>query len=198
MADTQPTHIENWRPVPGYEGFYEVSDQGRVRTLDRYVRGRNDCRRLIKSRVLKTPPRSSGHPHVNLRRENVGKTRTVHSLVMEAFVGPRPEGMEVCHNDGNPANNHLSNLRYGTRSENCMDRVKHGVNFWVNHDRCPYGHLLEEPNLVPSVLYKQRACLACSRARGHRQTRKLPKSKHQRVSDWYYLDVMPPSETRFQ
>lgn len=61
---------------------------------------------------------------VNLGRGNM---RRVHRLVLEAFVGPAPAGTEGCHNDGNPQNNALSNLRWDTHAENMLDQVRHGT-----------------------------------------------------------------------
>lgn len=101
---------ENWKAVPGYGGLYEVSDLGRVRS---YARGT--------ARLLRPGIASHGYPTVALGR---GKSRTVHSLVAEAFLGPRPAGQEVCHRDGDRANPALSNLVYGTRSENNIDASK--------------------------------------------------------------------------
>lgn len=115
---------ENWRPVVGFEGAYEVSDLGNVRSVERraptIIRG-TQTTRLIHCRLLK-PGKSGpfGHVTVALGR---GKSRTVHSLVMEAFIGPRPAGSDIAHADGNGGNNRLSNLRYATRSENNRDRV---------------------------------------------------------------------------
>jgi hypothetical protein len=100
-----------WKPVLGFEGFYEVSNQGQVRNART-------------GRVLRPGPSNFGHLSVVLGR---GNTRMVHALVLEAFVGPRPKGKESCHFDGNPANNRLENLRWGTRSENNLDAVRHGT-----------------------------------------------------------------------
>lgn len=102
---------EIWKPVVGHSG-YEASDQGRVRSLLRGIR------------ILRPGLASNGYWTVALRGR---KTRTVHSLVLEAFVGPRPEGMEVRHLDGNRLNACLSNLRYGTRVENAADSDRHGT-----------------------------------------------------------------------
>lgn len=114
--------LEQWRPVVGYEDFYEVSDQGRVRSFDRTTR---DGRR-IKGRVLKLS-RSGIHLTVVLCGSVHRRTRTVHQLVMEAFVGPRPPGLEVAHYDGNGYNNKLSNLRYATAVSNNADKRRHGT-----------------------------------------------------------------------
>jgi hypothetical protein len=114
--------MEQWLPIPGHEGEYEVSDLGRVRSLYRRVRAvRNgvEATRGVPPRVLK-PGRQGkcGHVSVSIGK---GNTRLVHQLVMEAFVGPCPEGLEVRHLNGRGADNRLENLLYGTRSENNID-----------------------------------------------------------------------------
>jgi len=68
-----------------------------------------------------------GYLGVHLSREGYSKMHAIHRLVAEAFLGPCPEGLEVAHNDGDPRNPRLENLRYTTRSDNNMDKVKHGT-----------------------------------------------------------------------
>lgn len=117
---------EVWKPVPGYEGVYEVSNQGRVRSLDRYVecvgpiKGRYLSKK--KGRVLRPGPSNYGHLSVVLGRR---QTRMVHDLVLRAFVGAPPPKHECCHNNGDPTDNRLENLRWGTRSQNNADAVLH-------------------------------------------------------------------------
>lgn len=101
---------ESWKPIVGYP--YEVSDRGRVRSL-RKIRALNRHR--------------DGHIQVTLHRDGERKTFYVHTLVLEAFVGPRPEGLQCCHRDGNPKHNWASNLRWGSPSENYGDRRRHGT-----------------------------------------------------------------------
>ena len=112
---------ERWLPVFGFEDLYEVSDLGRVKSL-----GRPYCNgvRSFPPRILRPGPSNYGHMSVVLGR---GNTRMVHTLVLEAFVSPRPPGMDSCHNDGNPKNNRLDNLRWDTRSNNIRDGVRHGT-----------------------------------------------------------------------
>ena len=98
--------------MPGYEGQYEVSNQGNVRTF----------RRGAKGRLLKPGRMPRGHLSVALGR---GNSQCVHKLVLLAFVGAAPDKHECCHNNGNPADNRLENLRWGTRSENNIDAVVH-------------------------------------------------------------------------
>lgn len=116
--ETLTPPVEVWKGVPGHEDSYQVSNRGRVRSLTRRVRvvaSGVDTTRLAKGRVLRPGRSRSGHVSVAIGR---GNSRLVHQLVLEAFVGPRPEGQEVLHLNHNPADNRLENLRYGTRSEN--------------------------------------------------------------------------------
>lgn len=118
---------EVWRPVVGYEGLYEVSDQGRVRSLDRWERnGRGMPLRLFKGKVLKSTPGSSGYLRVCLSKSGGLRHFTVHTLVLNAFVGPRPEGLQCRHLNGIQTDARLCNLAWGTIKENTNDRISHG------------------------------------------------------------------------
>ncbi len=99
---------ERWLAVPGFEGLYEVSDQGRVRSRERLLRPSRQKR---------------GHMLAHL---GSSAQRYVHRLVLEAFVGPAPKGMECRHLNGDPADNRLENLAWGTRFENFADRTRLG------------------------------------------------------------------------
>lgn len=112
------TAMDDWRPIPEFPG-YEVSSSGGVRSVDRVSHGRR-----YQGREMKTAPGSSGYPKVQLGK---GNHQQVHQLVLLTFRGPCPEGMEACHGDGNRGNNALSNLRWGTRSSNALDRETHGT-----------------------------------------------------------------------
>lgn len=117
---------EEWRPIPGWEGLYEVSSYGRVRSHGRVVkRGRGEW--LKPGRILRGAIDRYGRPIVGLSRDGVSSTQVVHQLVLIAFHGPRPPGMFGCHNDGNPANNHVSNLRWDTPASNTADMFRHGT-----------------------------------------------------------------------
>ena len=118
------SRAEQWRPVVGHEGQYEVSDCGRVRSLDRMVPcGSGGHLRFCKGQILQPGRKSSGHVSVALGR---GNSRDVHRLVLEAFVGPCPDGHEALHYDDEGSNNRLSNLRWGTRGDNLIDAVRNG------------------------------------------------------------------------
>jgi AraC-like DNA-binding protein len=113
---------EIWKPVPGFDG-YEVSNKGRVRSyLANFTGTRMEEPRLKSfSSVNK-----GGYMSAPLMRNGEMVLRKLHHLVLEAFVGPRPEGMQTRHLDGNPANNCVENLAWGTAKENGEDRVRHG------------------------------------------------------------------------
>lgn len=121
---------EVWKAVVGFEGAYEVSNLGRVRSLDRTIsvfnvrKGWHD--RYYKGRTLKPGPRPCGHLTVALGNADGGKTFNVHTLVLEAFVGPRPAPNLIGrHLDGDEKNCHFDNLVWATRRENGQDRKWH-------------------------------------------------------------------------
>ena len=103
---------ENWKPIPGYEELYDVSDWGHIWSYKskRIVGNYNNVR----------------YNNVSLHKDGIGKSVDIHTLVIKAFIGPCPEGIEICHEDGNRHNNFIKNLRYGTGVDNCTDREKHG------------------------------------------------------------------------
>jgi hypothetical protein len=111
----------------GWEGLYEISDQGRVKSLDRVVMRSNGNPQRWKERILKPGPSTYGHLFVSLHKNGAGRSRSVHSLVAEAFIGPRPDGLQVCHGEGGKLDNSLANLRYATPVENHADRLRDGT-----------------------------------------------------------------------
>ena len=142
---------ERWLPVPGFSG-YQISDEGRVHSLK-------------SGQILKPFLVTSGHLAVGLYRDRIKHTLNVHTLVAKAFVGPRPADQEVRHLDGDHTHNALSNLDYGTRSENVLDRVRHGVHHQSNKTHCPQGHEYDSANTYtrPDRGGQGRNCRACVR-----------------------------------
>lgn len=118
-----------WKPVPGLGGFYEASDDGKVRSKARVVEKRSRwggvLRQFYKERLLK-PHIADGYALVHLGFDGKKVGISVHRMVAMAFHGPPPEGQECCHCDGNSLNNHASNLRWDTHFANNQDRKKHG------------------------------------------------------------------------
>ena len=123
MSEYCPPEV--WLPVFGYEGLYEVSSLGRVRSIDRVVTKGNLARVLMIGRVLIVGLDVAGYPMVGLHRNGHQKNGRVHQLVAAAFLGPRPSGKECCHNNGNRADPRLSNLRYDTKLGNSNDKYRH-------------------------------------------------------------------------
>lgn len=148
---------ERWLPVVGFER-YEVSDQGRVRSL------------IGRTKILTGIRQHAGHLVVQPRKDKRMYHKFVHRLVLEAFVGPCPAGMECRHLNGNPSDNRLENLAWGTKRENGYDRVLHGMNLNAEKTACPVGHEYTAENT-----YRwggRRYCRACQKAR--RATRQRP------------------------
>lgn len=155
---------EVWKPVVGYEGLYEVSDQGRVKTVARTVIRSNGRTHHVRETIRKTSIMPKGHISVRLIRDGVNSTHTVHSLVLTAFVGDRPEGAVTRHLNGVPHDNRLENLSWGTGSENQYDAVRHGHHHLASKSHCKREHRLAAPNLLKSP-EGRRVCRACSRER---------------------------------
>ncbi len=141
---------ERWKPVPGWEGIYSVSDQGRVRSENRTVALPCGQVRSYRQRILSPTVDDAGRCQVNLKNGNVVRKVRVHTLVLEAFVGPRPEGMESCHFDDDSTNNRLENLRWDTSLANKQDMARNG-NGNQNKDKthCVRGHEFTPENTYP-------------------------------------------------
>ena len=160
---------EEWRPIAGFEGVYDVSSEGRVRSLPRVVEyggTRKGISRNAPGRIL-TARRQTHYPNVSLYTGNKNRVvRLIHRLVLEAFVGPRPDGMHACHNDGNRLNNSVSNLRWDTITENNRDIVRQGRNSNANKTHCPSGHKYDKANTYEAPSRPgTRYCRICVRER---------------------------------
>jgi hypothetical protein len=146
---------ERWLPVVGYERFYMVSDFGRVHGIRR---------KGSRGGILKPRTGKYGHQHVNLFADGVSRSKHVHRIVMDAFVGPLPEGMETRHLDGDATNNALSNLAYGTSAENHLDMIRHGRNRNARKTHCSRNHEFTPENTYTPPGGSGRECRECSRA----------------------------------
>ena len=110
--------MENWKPIKGYEGLYEVSDEGRVRSLDREITYSNGRMHIYKGKIMQLRIKKDGYVTIRLSKEGLDKQKLVHRLVYEAFNGTIPEGMQVNHIDEDKTNNRLDNLNLMTCKEN--------------------------------------------------------------------------------
>lgn len=135
--------MEIWKPLARFDGIIEVSSEGRVRRLDYVVRqGRGSGHdRLIKGKLFKFNEHPWGYYWIEWSYKGVVYRDFVHRLVAEGFIGPCPEGHYVLHGDNNPKNNAPSNLRYGTPTENCEDKLMHGTQ--PSGERIPWSKLCE-------------------------------------------------------
>lgn len=131
---------ETWMPVVGYEKEYMVSDQGRVMSVTRKVRCSGGGFRTQKGRYLKIQ-RGKGRASVTLS----GKQHRIHTLVLNAFVGPCPPGQEGCHANGDGWDNRLENLRWDTRKANVADAIRHET--WARGTMLPQS-VLDEAKVV--------------------------------------------------
>lgn len=163
--------VEIWKAVMGFEGVYEVSDTGRVKRVapgpGTYV-----------GRILSPMTDRKGYLYVRLD----GRIQRIHRLVLAAFVGPSE--LLVRHLDGNPQNNALENIRYGTPIENSADRIAHGrhrENGRLHRTHCRYGHEYTPENTIIKREAKKRPYRLCRECR--RQMRaKVRLNKREHVS----------------
>jgi hypothetical protein len=127
LYNQQMNTTERWSAIPGYEGLYEASTLGAIRSVDRFINGRIvGHKSKVKGRIL-TPALVSGYPRVDLSKQGKSRSVFVHLLVLESFVGPRPPMMVCCHADGDKLNNNVRNLRWDTQSANMLDARAHGT-----------------------------------------------------------------------
>lgn len=108
---------EIWKNIPGYENSYQISNKGHVKSSIKWNGS--------SKRILQPATKKDGHLHVCLYKNRISKTHMIHRLVMLAFVGPLPTKKECRHLNGDPKNNELENLQYGTHQENMRDCSKH-------------------------------------------------------------------------
>lgn len=106
--------IEQWKTIQGYEGYYEVSNLGRIKSLERYT----TTNHLIKEKILKTSIMKNGYEIVRLSKDGIKKTYLVHRLVAQAFISNPENKPHIDHIDTNRLNNKVENLKWVTLSEN--------------------------------------------------------------------------------
>jgi hypothetical protein len=155
---------ERWLPIPGFEGFYEVSDLGDVRSVTRVVERTNHSAMTIQGRLLVPQFRpDTGYYVVKLSKENRKRNYYIHRLVLMAFVGLPVDGDEACHGNDIRTDNRLVNLRWDSHRENVRDALRR--NRLRNHNRdkthCIRGHAFTEANTV--IRPEGRGCRACRR-----------------------------------
>lgn len=137
-----------WIDIDGYEGHYQISNFGKIKSCNRNILKSNGRNHSTKERILKTRFIKSGYEIVTLVKFKEFKSYLVHRLVAQAFIGQCPPNKQVAHNDGNKLNNFSENLRYATIQENANDRIKHGT--------VPRGEKSKNSKLTESIVKKIR------------------------------------------
>lgn len=150
MSKEQQSEI--WLPVKGYEGLYEVSDMGRVRSLDKIIATNilNNTTRLLKGRIIRFTEGPTGYLYATLYQNGIKKTHTIHRLVISSFIQPDLNRPDCNHKNGNKRDNALHNLEWCTQTENNRHAFKTGLN------KGPRGELQGRSKLLTSQVIEIR------------------------------------------
>jgi NUMOD4 motif/HNH endonuclease len=159
---------ERWLPIPDWEGLYEVSNLGRVRSLPRMtnggVRGGN---------ILSPSIGTTGYRHLTLTASGRPRDeRRVHEIVALAFLGIRPRGQEIRHIDGDKLNNAATNLAYGTHCDNEQDKISQGRHHYARRTHCKQGHEFTTENIYVRRS-GARGCRECVRIAGRAYKKRM-------------------------
>jgi HNH endonuclease/NUMOD4 motif len=171
-----------WLPHPVYT-CYEVSDDGRVRSLSRFVPSKAGSQRWHEGRVLRTSPRRGAYLGSTISVNGLRKNFEVHVWVCETFHGLRPSpDLEVRHLNGNPQDNRPENLKWGTALENAADTKRHGTNPTWTQTQCKYGHPYTSENTrrTPNGRSQCRTCYRATvaeKARRGREKRRIARER---------------------
>lgn len=140
--------MDEWKDVPGFEGYYQASPIGQIRSVDRIIpvassrQSLGGYSRVVSGKVLNSSSQKSRYPSVSLWKDHKLSQFQVGRLILTTFVGPCPDGMECCHNDGNPKNSSLENLRWDTPKANNADKKVHGTH--LQGSQLKWAKLTEE------------------------------------------------------
>lgn len=126
--------MENWKDVEGYEGIYQVSDEGRVRTVQgKTTHSTFHGSRIWEQRILKLKTDKHGYKRITLWKEKKPKDFLVHRLVAIAFLAPVEGKNIINHKDCNVSNNHVSNIEWCNHQENLIHAYVNGLNKSCTH-----------------------------------------------------------------
>jgi hypothetical protein len=142
LTPNEVIKMETWKDVPGYAGFYQVSDEGRVRSMVRMTPDAIARGVRKEKQILAFGHNKQGRRQVMLSKHGMLKRFQVHTLVLLAFVGPCPEGMECRHDDNDYTNNRPGNLSWGTHTQNMQDKQRHGTQ--TKGEAHPHAKLTED------------------------------------------------------
>ena len=140
--------MENWKEIPGYEGLYEVSDLGRVRSMDHAVPCRNDKPRLVKGKVKILKINQNGYYITTLSKKNKLMTYTVHQLIALTFIPDFTKSTHLNHIDGNKLNNQLNNLEVSNPSHNGLHAYRTGLRPKVGDSKYHHVTYIKNPKAI--------------------------------------------------
>ena len=147
---------EIWRDIENYEGFYQVSNQGRIKSLDRYVNSKNGSVQLKKGKILKPNIDNGGYLGVSLQFNSKVKFVRIHRLVAITFI-PNPNNLPiVLHKDDNPANNNVDNLKWGTHQDNKVIKKRQAKGEKQHLSKLNEQQVLEIREKYIPIIYSQR------------------------------------------
>lgn len=141
QTDWMHEHAEEWRTLKGAEGWYEVSNHGRIRRV-------RAAKSTYVGKILKTRLRRDSRCTVSMQVDGHKLTKSVHQCVADAFLGEQPDGTEINHIDGNPANNCIYNLEYCTPSQNALHAFSLGLFVARHGEDTPWAKLTDEQVIV--------------------------------------------------
>ena len=187
--------IEEWRDIEGFEGYYQVSNLGRVKSLSRITKSKPGYYRFTYKRILKSYVSTNGYKMVSLRKESKTHYRTVHRLVTKAFI-PNPENKgDVNHIDANRLNNKVENLEWATRSENIKHCIKLGRNKTPNKGKtgkdCIFSKRVKQYSIDNEFLAEFESITKAREVTGVNNISKACKSKTRFAGGfiWKYADI---------
>lgn len=151
--------MEEWKSIPEYNGLYQVSNMGRVKSLARFVPHKRHGLFKVKERILKPGKDNGGYRKVILYNlEKRKKTHRISRLVAQAFLCyPIAKGLHVCHNDGDNQNDNLTNLRIDTERNNHRDKKRHGTQlFGESHGKTKFTDdqclkMIQDPRPIKQI-----------------------------------------------
>lgn len=180
--------MEIWKDVEGYEGYYQVSNHGRVKSLERYVPHPICGMKKVSEKILSQSVESNGYFRTSLTKNGKCVKVLVHILVAKAFI-PIPiseKKLVVRHGIEGQKVNTVKNLCWGTHSENEYDKQRDGTNPNLNKECCPLGHKYEGDNL--GLRGSGRRCKSCDRASAY--TKSYPEKDFKETADLYYKEIL--------
>ena len=137
---------EEWRPVVGWEGMYEVSSFGEVRSKSRVMKTKSGQVRKKTGKTLAGYVDVNGYRFVTLYRGGSYQRKAIHRMIAESFIDNPKDLPWVLHRDDNPRHNKLDNLRWGTPSENTRDSIRNGTHGKASRTHCPRVHPFNKGN----------------------------------------------------